>query len=145
MFRTGSRGNGCLCWLWTAICHRSITWLRLPVALLGRLIADWPQGCKRGPLIPVPLLLVDPLPFLKSAWLFLGSWAACSVDSDGWAVAMGCCITPPPAPGTTTTPSASDAGTPDYGPQRQTAVKTFEHYYWHSACKGEGEQSHISI
>lgn len=88
------------------ICHWSITRLRLPMALLARLIADWPQGCKWGPLISAPLLPVDPLPFLKSAWPFLGSLTACSVDSDGWADAMGCCITPPPTPSTTTTPSA---------------------------------------
>lgn len=55
----------------------------LTAALPARLIADWSPGCKRGPLIPVPLPLVRPLPFLKSAWPILGSLAACGLDSDG--------------------------------------------------------------
>lgn len=78
------------------------------MALLARLIADWPQGCKWGPLISVPLLLRDLLPFLKCARPSPAGLAAYSADSDGWADATACCITPPPTLSTSATPCAPD-------------------------------------
>lgn len=51
--------------------------------LAAGLIADWSPGCKRGPLIPVPLPPADPLPSQKSGRPVLGSRAACGPDSDG--------------------------------------------------------------
>ena len=126
MFRAGGWGNGCLRWLWTGRYVTRVTpdhSSRWPCSPDWWLI--WPQGCKRGPLLPVPPLHVDPLSFLRAAWSFLGSLTACSVDSDGWADTAGCCTTPPAMPpSTTTTPCAAvlKYRTLRYSPQRQPAA-----------------------